>query len=179
MRVILIDIKDEQLLKHKILMLFVLAIHYFPQLKNTKQLWIEMGHTTATVDNRCYLPVHELCSSMSPTYCRILPAVHALTGCDSISSFNGIGKKTVINILTKDIERWKELSDLSNTTTEAITASKMFVIELYRKGKTQYNSVNDLRVALATSKEPSLAKLPPCEASLLQHINRAAFQVKV
>jgi hypothetical protein len=43
---------------------------------------------------RRYIPVHELCKSLSSVVCEILPADHALTGCDTTSSFFGIGKNS-------------------------------------------------------------------------------------
>jgi hypothetical protein len=37
-----------------------------------------------------------------------LPAVHALTGCETISSFFGIGKKTVLKTLKDNIDENSE-----------------------------------------------------------------------
>jgi hypothetical protein len=44
-------------------------------------------------------PVHDLCKSLSAVLCRILPAAHALTGCDTTSAMFGIGKKSVYKLL--------------------------------------------------------------------------------
>jgi hypothetical protein len=58
-----------------------------------------------------YIPVHDLCSSLSSITCEILPAVHALTGCDTTAIF-GIGKKSVFKLsLTSSLFRlvWQEL----------------------------------------------------------------------
>jgi hypothetical protein len=38
---------------------------------------------TSTKDCRRYIPVHELCKSLSSVVCEILPADHALIGCDT------------------------------------------------------------------------------------------------
>ena len=40
------------------------------------------------------LPIHEVVSGMSPRNCAVLPVIHAFTGCDTISSFSGRGKKS-------------------------------------------------------------------------------------
>ena len=62
-----------------------------------------------------------------------LPAFHALSGCDTTSSFSGIGKKTAYKILKKEGmasllsgigEKW-ELS------AEVIKNSKKFILALY------------------------------------------------
>jgi hypothetical protein len=39
----------------------VLLVHYFPNMKNTSELWFQTGLITSTKDCRRYIPVHELC----------------------------------------------------------------------------------------------------------------------
>ncbi len=39
----------------------------------------------------------------------ILPAVHALTGCDTTSSFYGIGKRTVFKIVNNNPDEFASL----------------------------------------------------------------------
>ena len=39
----------------------VLAIHFFPQLSSIKEVWIETGNPTKTLDRRRYLPIHDMC----------------------------------------------------------------------------------------------------------------------
>jgi hypothetical protein len=53
--------------------------------------------------------------------CRVLPAAHALTGCDTTSSFFGIGKKTMYKVL-KDSQ--KEFADLTQISCDDIETSK-------------------------------------------------------
>jgi hypothetical protein len=45
--------------------------------------------------------VHELCKSLSSVVCEILPADHALTGCDTTSSFFGIEKNSMYTVHAK------------------------------------------------------------------------------
>ena len=71
----------------------VLAFHFFPSLKHTKELWFQTGSITSTKDGRCFIPVHEIVNSLNPVFCQILPAAHALSGCDTTSSMFGIGEK--------------------------------------------------------------------------------------
>jgi hypothetical protein len=61
--------------------------------------WDQMGNVISVKDGRRFLPIHELCSSLSEITCRVLPVAHALSGCDTTSSFFGIGKKSVYKIL--------------------------------------------------------------------------------
>jgi hypothetical protein len=43
----------------------VLLVHYFPNMKNTSELWFQTGLITSTKDCRRYIPVHELCLNVS------------------------------------------------------------------------------------------------------------------
>jgi hypothetical protein len=43
------------------------------------------------------------------------------------------------------------------------------------KLRADYSNLNKFRVRLATKKEASLAKLPPCEATFHQHVLRASI----
>jgi hypothetical protein len=77
-----------------------LCIHFFPSMRNTKELWFKTGTVTRTKDGRRYLPVHDICH------------IHALTGCDTTCSFFGIGKKTVLKTLKDNIDEFADLSKL-------------------------------------------------------------------
>ena len=79
--------------------LLVHLVHYFPKMKNPSELWFQTGLITSTKDYRRYIPIHELCKSLSSVVCEILPAAYALTGCDTTSSFFGIGKKSMLKAL--------------------------------------------------------------------------------
>ena len=100
-----------------------------------------------------------------------LPAYHTLTGCDTVSQFCGLGKKTT----------WKQykvhaclldslgIGTLTNTTVEKV---EKFVCCLYSP-VTADTKIDDIRYKLfqTGTKEPE--KLPPTQPSLLQHIKRA------
>jgi hypothetical protein len=85
----------------------VLYVHYFPKMKNTSELWFQTGLIMSTKDCRCYIPVHELCRSLSSVVCEIL---HALSGCDTTSSFFGIGKKSMFKALKETPNQFSDLS---------------------------------------------------------------------
>jgi hypothetical protein len=48
----------------------VLIVHYFPKMKNTSELWLQTGLITSTNDYRRYIPVHEVCKSLSSLWVR-------------------------------------------------------------------------------------------------------------
>ena len=95
------SMKKRVIIKSKDTDVLVLAIHFHPQMKNIKELWIECGTTTATKNSHRFIPVHEICEKMSPTFCKIFPSLHSSSGCDSTSSFLRTGKKSVSKLLKR------------------------------------------------------------------------------
>ena len=65
----------------------VFCIYFYKQMTNTSELWVQMGNVISVKDGRRFLPIHELCSSLSEITCRVLPGAHALSGCNTTSSF--------------------------------------------------------------------------------------------
>ena len=117
----------------------VLLVHCFSRMSNTSDLWFRTGTITALKDGRRYIPVHDSCKSLSAVLCRILPAVHALTGCDTTSAIFGIGKKSVYKLLKESPDEFKDLCKLCDSDVEtAVAASRKLVSNLYdQKGKSQ------------------------------------------
>ena len=168
----------------------VLAVCYYPKLKNTNELWVETGRVTGCTDLWRYIPIHTICDSLGTAFCKIIPAVHALTGCDSVSALHGIGKKTVMKVLLeRAAEAFKDLSTLGENINEscapehpATKAARKLVARLYdQKGKEAdcHGCLNKLRVRLAAVKSTPLLNLPPCEATFTQHVLRASWQTKM
>jgi hypothetical protein len=46
----------------------VLCVHYFSKLQHTQELWFQTGTASSTKDRRRYIPVHEICSTLSPVF---------------------------------------------------------------------------------------------------------------
>ena len=162
----------------------VLAVHYFQQMESTQELWIETGQASRTIDHRRFIPVHEICKAMDPALPAILPAVHALTGCDSVSSLFGIGKKSMMKTLMQHgPAEFEDLTTFSARNVEsAVLAGRKFIAVLYDPKKVHVDShqdLNALRVKFSTSREKSLLKLPPSEPAFIQHVKRAAWQARV
>ena len=91
-----------------------------------------MGNVSSVKDGRRFLSIHELCSSLSETTCRVLPGAHALSGCNTTSSFFGNGKKLVYKILKDAASDFHHLDDLGDPDKDAaISCSSRFVARLY------------------------------------------------
>ena len=101
----------------------VLCSSQFPSLGCDK-LWFHTG----TRDKTRYISVHSINVSRGPSLCKALPGFHAPTGCDSMSSLYGIGKKKAWNDIEKSIEFQNTLGRLGQT----ISLSKKLA-EVYEK----------------------------------------------
>ena len=114
----------------------VLYIYFYKQMTNTSELWVQMGNVSSVEDGRRLLPIHELCSSLSEITCRVLPAAHALSGCNTTSSFLGIGKKSVYKILKDAAPDFHDLDNLGDPDKDvAISCSSRFVARLYDRSE--------------------------------------------
>ena len=72
---------------------------FIKSLFSYSKLWLE----TRIANNFRYAAVHDICKKYGATFYMSLPVAHALTGCDSTSSFTGIGKKASLqNIANKN-----------------------------------------------------------------------------
>ena len=158
--------------------MLVLALYYYQHMYNISQLWKETRIVSATQDKRRYIHVLEMSESLGGVLCNILPEARALTGCDTASGIYGIGKKTLMKVITKTPEHFSELVQLSGTDGDAtLEQARKVVSSLYDQRGKEYNyhhDLNKLRIRMAKQKDLSLAKIRPCEVIFLQHVKRAA-----
>ena len=86
----------------------------------------------------------------------------------------------IFKVLKENPSNFKDLSNLAECDVDAsVTAARRLVIKLYDsrgKIKTDDENLNKLGTRLTTVKSACLAKLPPCEATLKQHVLRASLQ---
>jgi len=88
----------------------VLSVAHFQDLP-CHELWIKTG----TRDKQRFIPIHSIHLSLGSTLAKSLLPFHALTGCDSTSSFSGIGKKRPGNYYPRVLKyngifvRWEKM----------------------------------------------------------------------
>ena len=139
-----------------------------------KDIWINFG----TGERKKILSAHQISAAIGRDKSVALPVFHAFTGCDTVSSFKSIGKKTAW-------QRWKVFDDvtkafidLSNGPLEMDSETQglleRFVILLYDQTSSCI-SVNELRKELFT-RGRSIDKIPPTSEVLFQHDRRTAYQ---
>ena len=145
----------------------VLCVLYFPNMQHTDELWLYMGTVSGGKDGRRYIPVHDLCSSLSNITCQIVPSLLALTGCDTTSAFFRIGKKYIYKILKTSTEELSDLVSLINADLETTINAARYAVSLLcnpkEKCKSCHHHLNMLRVKLATRKDASLSRIAPSD----------------
>ena len=111
------------------------------------EFWLAFG----TGKHFRYLAAHKIAAGLGPERSLALPMFHALTGCDTVSSFVGHGKKTAWAV-------WNSFPNLTNVLLQMATAPdkiqdeclrvvERFVILLYDKTST-ITDVNKARKKL-------------------------------
>ena len=88
-----------------------LAVHFFDKITSINELWIQTGSVGKVVD-KCSFHFRSMTFAWRSDLLlfSILPAVHAITGCDSVSSLFSIGKRTVKTVSGENGEKFKDLS---------------------------------------------------------------------
>ena len=109
--------------------------------------------------------------------CFDLLAVHALSGCDSVSNPFGKGKISVVNLLLKLNLNIRAFTKPNSKEEDWMNAGIKFLSQLY--GGNEKDSLSDLRYSLFRKKKdpPMIKCLPPTDNSAKEHIKRARLQV--
>jgi hypothetical protein len=128
-----------------------------------------MGFVLITPRSDGFRQVQQIYNSLGTEMTNILPVAHSLTGCDTTSSFFGIGKKTVYKTRKQNTTKYQTLTNLASSDVDTcVEAGRLLVADLYDSNgsaKSVHRDLNKLRVRLALSKDSSLVKLPPSEAA--------------
>ena len=124
-----------------------------------------------------YLAAHELAAGLGPQKAWALPMFHALTGCDTISSFAGHGKRSARAIWNVSPELTDALLQLSSAPSEipeyVMQSIERFVILRYGRTST-CTDINKARKKLFTKKN-NVHLIPPTKAALEEHVKRPAY----
>ena len=152
----------------------VLAVASFSKI-GPDELWIAFGVRS----NFRYIAVHEMVSTMSPSECLTLPVFHAFTGCDTVSTFAGRGKKTAWKAWKSFPEvndAFNELLSMPNEISErSMLLLERFVVLMYDR-TSESTTVNGARKQLFAQNSRTLENIPPTQAALKQHIKRTCHQ---
>ncbi|KAI0209509.1 Exosome RNA helicase MTR4 [Lamellibrachia satsuma] len=142
----------------------VLAISVDQGLQPEDELWLAFR----TSKSFRYLAGHKIATGLGLEKPQALPMFHALTGCDTASSFTGHGKKTAWEIWTVLPELTDALLKLSSAPSDipedVMHAIDRFVILLYDRTSTCTN-IDKTRKKLFAKKN-NVHLIPPTETAL-------------
>lgn len=139
------------------------------------ELWLAIG----TGKSFCYIAAHKLAASLGPDISKALPVFHAITGCDTVSSFAGRGKITawaVWDIFPEVTNAFLTLASAPSEISEDTLATlERYIVLLYDRTCT-CSEVNLARKKLFAKKARSIEAIPPTQAALEHHVKRATYQ---
>ncbi|KAG1649565.1 Mpv17-like protein 2 [Nymphon striatum] len=142
----------------------VLAVAHRDSLPS--ETWFSMGLKA----KRPFIPIHSI--SLPDEQIQTLIAFHSLTGCDSVSQFADIGKKTAWKVFMQVGACLRKLGS-AKIDDRIIKDVERFVCKLYLKD-TSMTSINEVRKEIFLKR--SLDALPPTKDALEFHIHRANYQ---
>ena len=154
----------------------VISLYAFTYMTGTAQLWIDFG----VGRYRRLIPIHDIHRNIPQHIITNLPVFHAFTGCDTVSTFCGIGKKTAWNTWMSYPDVSEAFHKLSTTTTipdDVMEKIERFVVLMY-DGTSACANVNECRRILYTRRNRAIENIPPTGNALQQHCKRAALQAK-
>ena len=115
---------------------------------------------------------------LTPNRSKALPLFHALTGCDTVSSFANRGKKSAWSVWNSFPSFTTALLDLSRSP-DSISDSTFKVLEqfviLLFDHTTDITDINEARQKLFLRKK-GLENIPPTREAFSQHLKRAVYQ---
>ena len=112
--------------------------------------------------------IRQVCERLGREICEILPSLHAITGCDSVSAFSTKGKKKALDVVQMNPALRQTLGSLGERVParkDDLNKLERFVCALYNDHLCQ--SVNELRYKLfCKSKSLQSHQLPPTKEAL-------------
>ncbi|ELU01310.1 hypothetical protein CAPTEDRAFT_215858 [Capitella teleta] len=146
----------------------VLAVRATQILKDqipSLSVWIGFG----TGNNYRYISVHEIVENLGPLRSLCLPAFHALSGCDTVSSFFGKGKRSAWQAWQACPGLTSALLELSSPVSHhfvkrVLPIIETFVTRLY--GVESVDLVNAARKTLFLNKGIQFVQIPPSSDAL-------------
>lgn len=152
----------------------IIVLHHFHSVLNERSekdviMLIGMGQ------HKRYISLYQLATNIPPAISINLLSLHALTGCDSVSSIFRVSKKRAMDVLEKgsyDLslgpEDWAPLSE------DTYRECERFISHLYGS----YDNATEARYkTIALKNVAGEAQLPPSQNALQYHIKRANYQV--
>lgn len=111
-----------------------------------------------------------------------LPAAHALSGCDTVPTYFGIGKGSVLKNLVAEPSSLSQLGCLDASLPEVIDQATNFIGSCY-SSRLSEKTMSDFRYKIwaakfgnAASSIPKIQSLPPTSEAFIENVKRAHLQ---
>ena len=107
----------------------VLCVHTYESMR-CEELWFKTG----VKDKLRFISVHTLTEVLGTDFCNLLPALHALTGCDTMSALYQIGKRKGWKVLKDHTDRYADMSNLGSElppSEETVRTAERYICSLY------------------------------------------------
>ena len=137
----------------------------------------DLYFVTGNQNHSRIISLKKVCDKVGSEICNSIIGFHTFTGCDSVSSFHGKGKRKAWKVLsdnTKSKEAFEILGNEVDPTDETCEMLMEYVCALY--GHKDITSVNEVRYSMFRLGNFSDECLPPTEDCLEKHIQRANHQ---
>ncbi|XP_044174300.1 uncharacterized protein LOC122947134 [Acropora millepora] len=154
---------------------FVLLIHHYQNEGLTSAMFMTSPvQQRSTIDIKATVEKHQ---AIVPG----LLASHALSGCDTVPTYFGIGKGTVLKILNAAPDSLTMLGSLNAPLSEVVHQSTNFIASCY--SKRAGNDMSEIRYKVwaakfgnTTSSAPPIQSLPPASEAFTENVKRAHLQ---
>ena len=116
--------------------------------------------------------MHSVARNLGRTLSAALPIIHALSGCDSTSAFNGIGKKRLLKVASQYpeiIERLCYIGQDPATINRDGKEACFELVSLLYSGKLA-DPLDTIRYELFSKKNLGSERLPPTDDFLTKHL---------
>jgi hypothetical protein len=141
---------------------------------DTHELWVAFGQG----NNFRYIGAHSIAAHLGSDMSWGLLLLHAISGCDNVSAFYGIGKPTAWKVwksMRHLVPIFSRLSHAPNEiTNEDMDEIERFVVLLYCK-TSPLSKVHEARKQLFAYGNRQLENIPPTRESLVQHVCRSVY----
>ena len=141
---------------------------------HTHELWVSFGKGQSLR----YIPFHTVAERLGNASQGLL-FMHAISDCDTASSFSSIGKKTAWDVwraMAHITPLFCKLSEpIPEVSAEDFAELERYVVLLYNRSST-ISHVNEARKHLFAFCNRQICHIPPTKAALFQHVKRAVYQ---
>ena len=145
----------------------VLAVHYWSILQShgLQELWMRGG----IGDSTRYIPVYVMANSMGLIKCKLLPALHSLTGSDCTSKFGT--KAAAVKMSSPETYLSEFGTDPDNIDFGVI---EKFLVQLLKPGS-HFERMDELRYYMYHQSNKTILDLPPTSRATRAHILRSFY----